>query len=279
MTSNHSPGAAVTDAELIRYLDGELDDDERDRIDEALAGDPVLARRLAQLRTRAERLSALLGATDAAPAVAAAPPAASAPVAAAPPAAPARVIDLNAAWAAQQGVPPHPVRPYRPLPGWFRAAAVVAFLLAGALLVPPVRAWIAGVLTRVFDGGDEATPATGSQPVATTPIDTLSITFATGSATFTIEFAAAPAAGRLVVERTQVDSVSASLYTAGGREGLQRVRSDLLRVANTAGSTADYRLALPPVVGTVVVRVPGRADTVWRFDEGGPQRQVIELRE
>jgi hypothetical protein len=267
MTSNHSPGAAVTDAELIRYLDGELDDDERGRIDEALAGDPGLARRFAQLRTRAERLSALLGATDAAPAVAAAPPAA-----------PAKVIDLNAAWAAQQGVPPHPVRPYRPLPGWLRAAAVVAFLLAGTLLVPPVRAWIAGVLARAFDRGDETT-AIGSRPVASPPVDTLSITFATGSATFTLEFAAAPAAGRLVVERTRVDSVFAALYTAGGGEELQRVRSDLLRIANAAGSTADYRLVLPSVVSTVVVRVPGRADVVWRFDTGGPQRQVIELRD
>jgi hypothetical protein len=278
MTSNHSPGAAVTDAELIRYLDGELDDDERGRIDEALAGDPGLARRFAQLRTRAERLSALLGATDAAPAVAAAPPAASAPGAAAPPAAPAKVIDLNAAWAAQQGVPPHPVRPYRPLAGWLRAAAVVAFLLAGTLLVPPVRAWIAGVLARAFDKGDEAT-AIGSRPVASPPVDTLSITFATGSATFTLEFAAAPTAGRLVVERTRIDSVFAALYTTGGGEELQRVRSDLLRVANAAASTADYRLVLPSVVSTVVVRVPGRADAVWRFDTGGPQRQVIELRD
>lgn len=139
------PDAAVTDADLIRYLDGEQDDAERARIEAALAGDPALAVRLEQLRRRGQSLKPLLEATDPRPQESvrpARPPASAGP----------DVIDLNAAWAAQQGVEPHVVRPYRPLPGWVRAAAILAFLLAGSLLVPPVRAWLAGVLASVLGG-------------------------------------------------------------------------------------------------------------------------------
>jgi hypothetical protein len=272
MTAKNPPDA-VPDADLVRWLDGELDDTERARVEAAVAEDPALAQRLEQLRRRARAFGTLLRAAD--------------PVAngAAEPAVrsdgerESKLVELDAAWAAQQGVEPHPVRPYRPLPAWARAAALVAFLLAASLFVPPVRAWIAGVLAPVLGRSEEA-PLRGlavPPSAAEAPIDTLSVTFVTDAAAFTIEFAAVPAAGALTVERAQSDSASASVYTAGGGEELQRIRTDLLRISNASTSTADYRVALPASVTQVTVRLPGREDGVWRIEAGAEPRRVFPL--
>lgn len=268
MTREDAPDADVHDGDLIRWLDGDLTAGERARVDRALAADPALAARLEQLRTRAGRLTELLRATDPAPA-------APAPVVPGPESA-GSVIDLNAAWAARQGVAPHVVRQYRPMPGTLRAAIVAGMLLAGALLVPPVRAWLSGVLRPAVVDGNPGTP-TVRAPAPAAPIDSLGITFVTEAASFVIEFAAAPAAGVLTIEWTDGDRVSAERYTAGGGEELQRIRPDLLRVVNGATSSANYRIVVPRSVTTVSVRMPGRADVVRRVSEGGSDRLRIEL--
>jgi len=265
MTANHSPDAAVDDADLIRWLDGELDDDERARVDDAVARDPALAARLEQLRGRAARLSALLQGTD--PDLAVVAGVSHAPV--------AKVIELNAAWAARQGMPARTVPPPQPVPGWLQAAAIIALLLSASLLVPPVRAWIVGLL-RPADGPGTFTPIVAT-PAAALPIDTLGIRFESAATTFTIEFATAPAAGTLSVEWQDVDSVLAERYSAGGGEELMRIDEGLLRIRNAAASTADYRVVLPGRVAAVTVRVPGRPDATWQFTTGAARSRTLEL--
>lgn len=229
MTAKDPPDSAVQDADLVRYLDGELDTADRKRVADALASDPTLSRRMEQLRARASRLTALRQAIDPDPSEV--PTHGTAPHV-------SKVVELNAAWAAQQGVEPHIVAPYRPMPGYLRAAAVIAALLAASLLVPPVRAWIVATFRSI--AGEDAEAAAIGQPDTLMPINTFSISFATAAPAFTIEFTAAPAAGRLVIASTAGGRVSAEVHgEPGPTEELQRMSDGRLRVVNQPVSTAD----------------------------------------
>ena len=268
MTANHSPDAAVDDADLVRYLDGELDEHERARVDDAVAREPALAGRLQQLRARSARLSALLTGSDPRSETHATGGQEHHGTG-------AKIIVLNAAWAAQQGVPARIVPPPRPLPGWLRAAAVIGVLFGGALLVPPVRAWISGLLQSPNEPGEIVTPA--GDPTAAIPIDTLGIRFASGAETFTIEFAAEPREGSLTAEWVDGDSAAVQSFTAGGSVELARVRDDRVRVDNRAATSVDFRLMLPASVVELRIRVPGRPDLAWRPPSAGARRRVFDL--
>ncbi len=268
MTANHSPDAAVDDADLIRWLDGELDDDERARVLDAVSRDSALAARLEQLRGRSARFSTLLQGTDPDLAVAGGGSPTGGTAA-------GKIIELNAAWAARQGGPARPVPPPQAMPGWLRAAAVVGVLLAGSLLVPPVRAWVAGQL-RPGAAPDAMIPS-GNGNVAALPIDTLGIHFESAATAFTIEFAVAPATGLLTVEWRDVDSVSVESYTAGGAD-LVRVRDDRVRVNNAGTSTSDYRVELPVRVTELRVRLPGRDEIRLTSEAGAVRRRILQLR-
>jgi len=94
------------------------------------------------------------------------------------------------------------------------------------------------------------------------------IRFESAADAWTIEFGSAPAAGALTDEWAAADSVTAERWSEGGDEELVLMRDGLLRVRNGAASTARYRVVLPAHVTEVTVRVPGRADVVWRAAEG-----------
>ncbi|MGD8276855.1 MAG: zf-HC2 domain-containing protein [Gemmatimonadota bacterium] len=264
MTANHSPDAAVDDADLVRYLDGELDGRERARVEHAVAHDPSLAARLEQLRGRSARLSALLEGTD--------PELAAEGNARRTRGAGGKIIELNAAWAAQQGMPARMVPPPRPVPGWLRAAAIIAVLLGGSLFVPPVRAWIVDLFQARTEPGEDTIGVPGSVPLV--PVDTFGIGFESAATAFVIEFTSAPAAGSLTVEWLAVDSVTAERYSAGGNEEFMRMSEGLLRVRNGAASTARYRIGLPARAVNVTVRVPGRAEVRWQANGG---RRTLDL--
>jgi len=265
MTANHAPDAAVDDADLVRYLDGELPEPERARVEEALSRDAALSTRLEQLRDHSARFSSLLAGADVKLAAAGGSGHATRNNG-------GKVIELNAAWAAQQGVPARVVPPPRALPVWLRAAAIIAVLLGGSLFVPPVRAWLAGLLEPVRDGAGDSASVPDVPPVV--PVDTLGIRFESSAAAWTIEFGSAPSAGVLTVEWTAADSVTAERYSDGGEEELVRMRAGLLRVRNAPASTARYRVVLPPSVTEVTIRVPGRADVTWPASVG---RRSLDL--
>jgi hypothetical protein len=229
------------DAELIRYLDGELDAQEKAGIEARLAADNALRERLETLRRRGRKLSSLLDATDTPP------PAATA-------AAPER-------------------RPRRPA---LLAAAIVLLIIGAAVLVPPVRAWIASQWQRT--PGDESAPANAAaQADAPALADTLNVSFPVGHPTFDIELLNLQARGQLVVFVTDSTSGSATIRNGKGEETF--LFPGGIRFINGAESTADYEVAVPRSVRRVTVRLPDRPFIIFSTLDTASQRRVIDLRE
>jgi hypothetical protein len=234
MTLERLPGRTPDDGELVRYLDGEASPDERTRIETEAASNPELAHRLAVLRHRATRLSALLEEADVA--------------------APDRLT------------PAIPLRP-RPAPGpwhspWLRAAAAVLLLVSVTLAVPPLRARVIDGLQRILGRTESGT--TAPTPLITLPsIDTFSVGFHAPSVTFLIELQSAQAGGRLIVRVADVTEGSVEVRARHGGEESPFVWSEGLRINNTPASTAEYEIVLPRHVRDVTIRIPGSSDTGW----------------
>jgi hypothetical protein len=234
MTANQSPGRAPSDAELIRYLDGETNAQERGRIDTALAADASLAERLAILRRRGERLSALLADAD-----------------------PDRAVMDSANPARADS------RLSRIRPAWLRAAMIVA-LLGASLLVPPVRAWIIDRIEAVAGFDD---PAAESSP--DTPPDAgapLAYDITVTGSTLEIEIDALQADGELIVHASDAGGARLEPVGAGAGDPIL-LSTDRVRIENSAGSTTSYRLGVPSSVTTLRVRMADRPVRVIRVEE------------
>ena len=225
----------ISDLELVRYLDGELEAKERSALDSRLAAAPEAAARLEQLRRRSRNMSALLRSNDAHAAGTRASAEAIRP----------RMNQQSVRF----GWPPY-----------LKAAAVVALLLTGALAVPPARAWL---LARLLDAG----AALGLRPTETSapeieqtpaPAQGASLTevvysFQVTSDTFDVEVM--QTAGRLVVERSDDGSASASAAGAGDESFLVLPRG--IRIEGPATTGTLYTISLPDRVA--VVRIQQRS--------------------
>jgi len=243
MTANHSSGRAADDADLVRYLDGELGADETARIEAALASDAGLVARLETLRRRAARLNALLASADpSAEATEAADPVRKAGL---------RSITTVGAGASAERSSGSAV----PSAGWVRAAAIVFALLGAALLVPPVRAWI---IERLQTFGSDSPVVTTSSPEPAQPTpDPVSATIPAPGPVFVIDFDNVPAAGSLTVRTTAGED---ALYEIESQSqgGSALVLPDGLRFQNRPGSASNYAVTLPPSVTTVRLLMDGR---------------------
>jgi hypothetical protein len=93
---------------------------------------------------------------------------------------------------------------------------------------------------------------------------------------FVLEFAARQAGGTLTVRPDPGSEVAVEATGGGGAPLL--VLPGGVRIRNTAASTASYRVALPPGVRRVRVRVGGGAETVVGRAGLGPEGTVVELR-
>lgn len=264
-----TPDADTLDGELVRYLDGELDADATRRIDAIAAGNPDVAVRLATLRRRATRFHSLIAALEPATGpVASTSPTGETADAAAPAATQAtadtevstRVRSIDSAPSARRAAPA--VRSV-----WLRAAAIVVVVLAGALAIEPVRAWVVERIQRITGSEPvEATTAAEPAPPAA-PADSLTIGFEVTVASFTIELDSHQSAGQLHV-RTAAAGTRAEAEIQGRRnEGLLQL-PDQLRIQNDAGSVADYVVTVPPSVRRVQVRVAGRAVATYDVAPG-----------
>jgi hypothetical protein len=207
----------ITDAELIRYLDGELDAGTRSALDQRLASAPEAAARLATLRRRSRALSQLMRAAN--------------------PSGPATRASADA-------IRPQMVQrqqsPWIPL---LRIAAVIAVLLIG-IAVPPVRAWLVAHLpgskqTSTSNNPSGSTSASASN-AATSPTADVVYNFTVTADTFDLEVT--QSAGTLVVSRSAGGSASAEA-NAAGTSFLVLPRG--LRIEGPASAGAQYTIALP----------------------------------
>ena len=92
---------------------------------------------------------------------------------------------------------------------------------------------------------------------------------------FVLEFATRQAGGTLTVRPEPGPEVAVEAAGAGGAPLL--VLPGGVRIRNTAASTASYRVALPPAVRRVRVRVGGGAEVVVGRAGLGPGGRTVEL--
>lgn len=222
-------GDAVTDAELIRYLDGELESAERARVEALIAAAPAIADRAHVLRRRGTRLGTLLAAVDPSDA------------------------DVRASATSIRRDIAGDVRPHVPRAhGWrrtqlLRAAALMAALLGGTLLVEPARAWIIEQMraAAVASGLIEPTPTAPAAPVAPPSIEPgwrFSLPWSTDS----FELDAGDAVGTLVIRR----GTGPSAIIESADAGVTRIAITPLgmRLIGAGTGVATYTLTLPPTV-------------------------------
>jgi hypothetical protein len=234
---------AANDADLVRYLDGELDAAARARVEAAVAADAEVAARLETLRRRGKRLRRMLERTD--------------PAAPAARSQPAEAVKLARS----------------PAPTLMRAAAVLLVVIGIVSLVPPLRAWIVDQWQRIAPSANTAAP--GEPPLLRTP-DTVSIAFPTTYQSFDFELIARQETGTIRIRVADVEQVAAEMYTRTNTEEFFKFPGGL-RVVNTATSVADYDIVIPS--GVRIVRLTVAAERIAEYstrpDEG--KERVFEL--
>jgi hypothetical protein len=282
MTANHSSGN--TDLDLIRYIDGELDASDRERVEAMLAVDRTLADRFAVLERRSRNLAALLATADpSAHETEAARPARDAVdaprQATATPATP-----LSSNLEVSDGVVSidevRTRRPARRSPvmthGWLRAAAIVLVLIGGAMAVAPVRAWIVDALQRLM-GSESVMPAPDPAVVPAPPGDPFAFTFDLTGTVIAIEIDHVQASGTLTIRQADVARPGAEIRAGNAEEGFVVLPSGL-RITNSATSTASYVIVVPPTITRATLRIAGASPATYALDRIGSEH-VVDLTE
>jgi hypothetical protein len=234
----------LTEGELVRALDGELDREEELRANAHMAACPACTQRLQRLNSRATQLSDLMLQSDF-DIPAAQPPASGA----------ANVVDLSAARALR-------TRHVLATPA-FRVAAAVALLL-GITLVTPARAWITDWVqdqwSRLVDVNPAPEPASpAAQPEVI--VAGARVQFVPDGSEFRVELQSAQDAGAIDV--AYHDQAFATAETSGTAAELLVLPSGV-RVMNERGSAATYRMRVPRTIERVVVISGG--NTLARLD-------------
>lgn len=262
MSSERDAQQAVSDADLVRFLDGELPEEEHARLAALIEADPASADRLRTLRRRGASLGGILrdyGPDDY-------------DVSEAGRTARARLglNDIRSIQSARR----RPAVASSGTPVWARAAAVVTLLLLGALATPPARAWVAGTLARLSEilSGDQAS-SPPLVPAPAEPDDEVSITFAVPADTFELHVGGSPA-GQLLLLAT--DAASASARAIGDPAAGLTLLPAGLRIEAGGSPDAIFRLELPH--GRVVrVFLPDAAPALYTLPAPGEPPVVLPL--
>lgn len=246
----------VSEADLVRYIDGELTVAERARVAEHLLGCRGCAAELESLRSARDGFAALL---------------AGSPVEELDSARRAMTFAALQA-AAEESAPAPDIAPRREAPGvrtalrLLRAAAVGAVLLGGALVYPPSRAAVADLFNAAVDRAERI--AGIEQPVAEQRIRLTGtgIGYIPRSETFVVEIESRQNSGALVLGVASGASVNATAH--GGHEIVDLViLPGGMRIANTSEATSDYAVSLPQTLRQVRVIIPGEEDLVLTMNE------------
>ncbi len=244
-----SPGAS--DAQLVRYLDDELDAEDRARVEAAVEADAALAARLETLRRRGRTLHGLLAATD--------PPV--------PARTPPGVVSIASAPSKREAQPPTT---------WLLRAAAVILVLAGVVsLVPPLRAWVVESLQRLAGTASEMVPPP-PPPLLAAP-DTMNVDFAHEHTSFDVELIATQPEGRVRIRIADVERASAEIHTRTAAEELFPIPAGI-RFINTPTSVADYEVTVPSVVRIVRIIIAGRRIAEYPALAPENRERIFELK-
>lgn len=242
-TIHLTPGSHVPDGALVALLDGErlpADAQFRAHVD----GCGYCATRLDAIRRRGMHVSAALAAAD---------------------------VPANdaAALRARLGSRATPAAPR-----WWRHPTVRA--AAGILVVAGLAA-ATPIGRRVFDaarglmptsGTSAPEPAPAATPASRPPAAGTRVAFAPGGRTLTIRFATRQAQG--IVELLPDDAHRASAQiTAGAADEELLVLPGELRIVNSPGSSADYRVTAPAALQVILI---AGVDTLFTSPSGSAHR-------
>ena len=236
MTFAAHANGSPDDAQLVRYLHGELDADDVTAMVRHLDACADCRDRADQLRDRMHRLGDALRAADFDP-----PPAGEW----------ADVLDTDRV----RGASRRRAATFRIAAGWVMIAGA-----AVALLAPPVRAWIAERVATFTTTPDAHLTA----PAADS--DAAAIAFEPVGPELIIDVAAHQAAGTLAI---RFGTGTAAHVTVRG-EGDERltVGTRTLRIDNHAASQASYDIVLPASIERATVHVAGAAPLIAERADG-----------
>lgn len=155
---------------------------------------------------------------------------------------------------------------------WARAAVIALVVIVPFATVAPLRAWVMERWSDVREmlGGTEAAPAPAApapRPAAPEPEPASGATvfFTPAPGQFVLDVSERQASGTLTLGRAEGSEGSAEVI--GGATETPLVSESGIRILNTPGSTASYRVILPSSVARVRVRVAGGAPIEVTADE------------
>lgn len=155
----------------------------------------------------------------------------------------------------------------RPWP--LHAVAASLLLLAGGLLVEPVRAWVVdrvvGAWAAVTGGASETSQPAAAPQAPALPRPEGGVSFVPTGDVFTLEVSARQRTGTLSVSLVQGETARAVVRGGAGDEALVVLPAGL-RIENDTDSEADYLIELP--AGLAAVRVLVRGEPPRVLDPG-----------
>lgn len=212
--------------DLVRLIDGELSLDDRAALDSHLSRCRDCVARREAVRGQASAIRELLRSADVTP-----------------PATPLRVAVAPVKTSAA-------VR--------WRAAAVVALVVAGAVAAPPVRAWIANVARAAWSSVTGGKNRPVSQFVPVEPGEAGAVSFVPVGSTFTISVPA-PAPARVIVEAEEGNRVSVIGSRGQPVPGLVVLPSEVRFTQPSGGSGPDYFVRVPLTLQSINIVIGGRS--------------------
>lgn len=232
----------LTDGEIVRFLDAEADEAEREKAESHLSSCLVCRRKHANLRGWSEIVSEGLRELDREPGLTGDP--------------------------GVTGITPLPTAAPRDLasarsggmPSWLRVAAVVV-LLAGfvATLTPDLRAWVADQWTELVTlvAGTEEPVEVMELPADPAPVTSARVAFPVQVDVFRIEVEGTPGGSRIMIDVHAEGRAIAEVVGGAGREELV-VLPDGLRIRDAGSDDVLYRLLIPDHLQSVEIRIPDR---------------------
>ena len=228
----------VPDEDLLRFIDRECDDVERQRITRHLAVCDQCSESHASLLHTSQELEDLLVSLDESPR----------------PGLRQSVLDTATAVVPLDTGPAASSRRV-----WLRVAAAVAGLIAISLTAPSVRAWIADQLAPVAEwfGGADA-PSVQETATAVPDRTSSTVSFLPTAGVVQIFIESSQEEGVLTVGVHDAATASAQITGAQGESSIL-VMPNGFRIRNGATSGADYLVQVPRTVTEVHVRIGGAA--------------------
>ena len=136
-------------------------------------------------------------------------------------------------------------------------AALVVFGIGGATLaVSPVRGWVVDLIRNVIQSTDSQpdVPSEVQPPVTSEQLSTSSVAFVPERQRFEISVAQHQGEGVLTIVAVNGTQARGSIVGSSAADALM-VTGSGLSIQNSSGSQSSYRVQLPPSVRQIVIRI------------------------